>query len=97
MIWLLKHNKRRYGTVKRRIMSGEDRDNDRPLRYLMEGMKPASRKRNRYVKTNYYSLKNLFGGVKKQNITEKKTVADGTKAKKMIETQIPFDASVNFE
>ena len=78
-------------------MSGEDRDNDRPLRYLMEGMKPASRKRNRYVKTNYYSLKNLFGGVKNKKRTETTTTADGTKVKKMIETQITFAARANFE
>ena len=48
-------------------------------------------------KTNYSSLKNFIGGVKKQKKTDTTTTADGKKWKKMIETQIHFDDSANIE
>ena len=45
----------------------------------------------------YSSLKNFFGGVKKQKRTEKTNTADGMELKKMIETHIHFASSANFE
>ena len=42
-------------------------------------------------------MNNFSGGVKKQKKTETTTMAYGMKAKKMIENQIPFDASEKFE
>ena len=44
-----------------------------------------------------FSLKNFFGDVKKQKITEKITTADGTKVKNTVETNIHFAASANIE
>ena len=42
-------------------------------------------------------MKNFFGDVKKQKITEKITTADGTKVKNTVETNIHFAASANIE
>ena len=77
-------------------MSGEDGDNEHPLRNLLEGIKSAERTSKKSEKTKYSSLNNLFGGVKKQNITDTTTMADRAKVKKIIETQITFADSTNF-
>ena len=71
--------------------------NERPLRDLLEGMKSSSIMRNEDDKTKYYSLKNLFGCLKKQKKIETTTAAYGAKVKKIIETKIPFADSANFE
>ena len=42
-------------------------------------------------------MNNLFGGVNNQKITEITTTDDGAEVKKMIETQVTFDASAKFE
>ena len=51
---------------------------------------------NNSKEKKYYYLKNFFGGVKKQKITEKRTTADGMKVKKIIKTQIPCADSATF-
>ena len=63
----------------------------------MEGMKSASSTSKKAEKKKYYPLKNFFGDVKKQNITETTTTSDGMKVKKIIETKINFSGSANFE
>ena len=38
-------------------------------------------------------FKIIFGGIREQKRVETTTMGDGTKVKKTVETQIPFDAS----
>ena len=86
MVWSLKHDESRYCAVKRRIVSGEDGDEEHPLRDLLEVIKSVASTSNKDDKTKCCYLNHFFGGIKKQNITNTTTMADGEKVKKMIET-----------
>ena len=65
MVWALQHDKSRYSATMRSIMSGEDGDNERPLIYVQKVMKSAESTSMKTEKTEYSSLNNFFGGVKK--------------------------------
>ena len=65
MVWSLQHDNSRYSAAMRRIMSGEDGENERPLMYVLKVMKSAESTSMKTDKTEYSSLNNFFGGVKK--------------------------------
>ena len=68
MVWYLQYYKIRHCFVKRLTMAGKDGDDGRPLRDVRDGMKSASSTSKKADK-KYFYLKNLLGGLKKQNIT----------------------------